>query len=217
MDQARWQNYWDRKSATYDREIGVLDRRVFGDSREWACSQATGEVLEVAVGTGLNLPHYPASAVVTGLDLSSRMLDLARSRARDLDREVTLRQGTAHALPFADASFDTVVCTLGLCAIPDHETAVSEMVRVLRPGGRLILLDHVAGSGHLTRGLQWLLERITVPMAGEHFLRRPLHLVEARGLAVEQRERFKLGVVERLVARKPVSSSGAPATPHDLP
>ncbi|SFR25748.1 Methyltransferase domain-containing protein [Lentzea waywayandensis] len=217
MDQARWQTYWDRKSATYDAEIGVLDRRVFGDSRQWACSQASGEVLEVAVGTGLNLPHYPSGATVTGLDLSEQMLGLARTRAADLGREVTLRQGTAHALPFDDGSFDTVVCTLGLCAIPDHETAVAEMVRVLRPGGRLILLDHVASTSRLARGVQWLVERITVPMAGEHFLRRPLHLVEARGLVVEQQQRFKLGVVERLVARKPVSSSGDPATPPGLP
>ncbi|MGW6447332.1 methyltransferase domain-containing protein [Lentzea sp. NPDC055074] len=217
MDQARWQNYWDRKSATYDREMGALDRRVFGESRRWACSQAVGEVLEVAVGTGLNLPHYPAEVALTGLDLSEQMLDLARSRAAGLGREVTLLQGTAHSLPFADASFDTVVCTLGLCAIPDHETAVAEMVRVLRPGGRVVLLDHVAGTARLTRGVQWLLERVTVPMAGEHFLRRPLPLVEARGLVVEQRQRFKLGVVERLVARKPVSSSADRATPRDLP
>jgi ubiquinone/menaquinone biosynthesis C-methylase UbiE len=217
MDQARWQAYWDRKSATYDAEIGVLDRRIFGDSRQWACSQASGQVLEVAVGTGLNLPHYPAGTAVTGLDLSERMLGLARTRAADLGREVTLRQGTAHALPFGDGSFDTVVCTLGLCAIPDHETAVTEMVRVLRPGGLLVLVDHVAGSSRLTRGVQWLVERITVRMAGEHFLRRPLHLVEARGLVVEQRQRFKLGVVERLVARKPVSSSGDPATPPGPP
>ncbi|MCR3750078.1 class I SAM-dependent methyltransferase [Lentzea californiensis] len=217
MDEHRWQRYWDRKSANYDAEIGVLDRRVFGDSRQWACAQATGEVLEVAVGTGLNLPHYPSGVTLTGLDLSEQMLGLARSRAADLGLEVVLRQGTAHALPFGDASFDTVVCTLGLCAIPDHETAVTEMVRVLRPGGRLVLLDHVASSSRLARGVQWLVERITVPMAGEHFLRRPLHLVEAAGLVVEQRQRFKLGVVERLVARKPVSSSGDPATPPDLP
>lgn len=203
MDQTRWQRYWDRKSATYDQEIGVLDRRVFGDSRQWACSRATGQVLEVAVGTGLNLPHYPASVTLTGLDLSEQMLGLARTRSAELGLDVTLRQGTAHALPFDDASFDTVVCTLGLCAIPDHSAAVAEMVRVLRPGGRLILVDHVAGSSRLVRGLQWLVERITVPMAGEHFLRRPLHLVQAHDLVVEQQERFKLGVVERLVARKP--------------
>ncbi|MCG8927253.1 class I SAM-dependent methyltransferase [Lentzea sp. CC55] len=217
MDRPRWQEYWNRKSEKYDREMGALDRRVFGDSRRWACSRATGEVLEVAVGTGLNLPHYPAGVTLTGLDLSDRMLDLARTRAAGLGRPVALHQGTAHALPFADSSFDTVVCTLGLCAIPDHETAVGEMVRVLRPGGSLILLDHVAATSRFVRAVQWLLERITVPMAGEHFLRRPLHLVQAHGLVVEQRQRFKLGVVERLVARKPVSSSGGPATPRDLP
>ncbi|MFI6096323.1 methyltransferase domain-containing protein [Lentzea sp. NPDC051213] len=200
----RWQRYWDRKSANYDDQMGVLDRKVFGDSRRWACSQATGEVLEVAIGTGLNLPFYPAAVTLTGLDLSERMLDLARSRARELGREVTLQQGTAHALPFADGAFDTVVCTLGLCAIPDPSVAVGEMIRVLRPGGRLILLDHVAGSARLTRGVQWLVERATIPLAGEHFRRRPLLLLQARGLEVEQRQRFKLGLVERLVARKPV-------------
>jgi ubiquinone/menaquinone biosynthesis C-methylase UbiE len=201
----RWQQYWDRKSSTYDQEIGVLDRRLFGDSRQWACSQATGEVLEVAIGTGLNLPFYSDRVAVTGLDISEQMLDIARIRARDLGRDVTLRQGTAHALQFEDSSFDTVVCTLGLCAIPDHEAAVDEMIRVLRPGGQLILVDHVASSSRLARGVQWLVERITIPLAGEHFLRRPLNQIRARGLDVEQQQRFKLGLVERLTARKPVA------------
>jgi ubiquinone/menaquinone biosynthesis C-methylase UbiE len=201
----RWRRYWDRKSTTYDAEMGYWDRRLFGDSREWACGQAEGEVLEVAVGTGLNLPCYPAEVTLIGLDLSEGMLAIARDRARGLGRPVTLRQGSAHALPFADSSFDTVLCTFGLCAIPDHATAVREMVRVLRPGGRLILVDHVASSSWPVRGVQWLLEVASVPLAGEHFRRRPVKLVEALGLPVERRERFKLGMVERLVARKPVS------------
>ncbi|MDT7798760.1 MAG: hypothetical protein QOI78_2193 [Actinomycetota bacterium] len=199
----RWTRYWDRKSATYDAEMGIWDRRLFGDSREWACGQAAGEVLEVAVGTGLNLPCYPADIALTGLDLSAGMLDIARERARGLGREVTLRQGSADGMPFPDASFDTVVCTFGLCAIPDHVTAVGEMVRVLRPGGRLILVDHVAGSPWVVRVMQWLVELASVPLAGEHFRRRPSKEVEARGLPVERRERFRLGLVERLVARKP--------------
>ncbi|MFJ1767284.1 class I SAM-dependent methyltransferase [Amycolatopsis sp. NPDC088138] len=199
----RWTRYWDRKSATYDAEMGIWDRRLFGDSREWACGQAAGEVLEVAVGTGLNLPCYPADVVLTGLDLSAGMLGIARERARGLGREVTLREGSADGMPFADASFDTVVCTFGLCAIPDHVTAVGEMVRVLRPGGRLILVDHVAASPWVVRVMQWLVELASVPLAGEHFRRRPSKEVEARGLPIEQRERFKLGLVERLVARKP--------------
>jgi ubiquinone/menaquinone biosynthesis C-methylase UbiE len=198
----RWNRYWDRKSATYDEEMGVWDRRLFGDSREWACGQATGEVLEVAVGTGPNLACYPAEVTLTGLDLSSGMLELARSRARDLGRAVTLRQGSAHELPFAEASFDTVVCTFGLCAIPDPAAAVGEMTRVLRPGGRLILVDHVASSSWVVRVMQWLVELASVPLAGEHFRRRPLLLVEALGVPVQRRERFKLGLVERLVARK---------------
>lgn len=199
----RWQRYWDRKSATYDKEMGFWDRKLFGDSRQWACSRATGEVLEVAVGTGLNLPFYPEQVTVTGLDLSEGMLDIARNRARQLDRTVTLRQGSAHALPFADGSFDTVVCTLGLCAIPDTDAAIDEMLRVSRPGGTLILVDHVASSSLLARGLQRLLELATVPLAGEHFLRRPLKQLQARGVHIEQQHRFKLGVVERILARTP--------------
>ncbi|MEU5263254.1 class I SAM-dependent methyltransferase [Amycolatopsis sp. NPDC021455] len=198
----RWRRYWDRKSATYDVEMGVWDRRLFGDSREWACGQAAGDVLEVAVGTGLNLPCYPAEVTLTGLDLSEGMLAIARDRARRLGRPVTLRQGSAHELPFAEASFDTVLCTFGLCAIPDPAAAVAEMVRVLRPGGRLILVDHVASSSRLVRGMQWLVELASVPLAGEHFRRRPLVLVEALGVPVQRRERFKLGLVERLVAGK---------------
>lgn len=197
---ARWHKYWDKKSRGYDKEMRRWDRWLFGDSREWACSKAWGEALEVAVGTGLNLAHYPAEVTLTGIDLSDRMLDLARARAAELDREVTLQQANAHALPFGDGAFDTVVCTFGLCAIPDIDAAVDEMLRVLRPGGSLILVDHVESSSRIARGVQRLLEVVTVPMGGEHFRRRPLKLITARGLEIEQRDRFALGLVERLVA-----------------
>ncbi|RSM56108.1 SAM-dependent methyltransferase [Amycolatopsis sp. WAC 01376] len=199
---ARWNRYWDGKSENYDREMQFLDRKLFGDSRAWACGQATGDVLEVAVGTGLNLPLYPEGVTLTGIDLSDGMLAIARGRAERLGHPVTLRWADAHDLPFDADSFDTVVCTLGLCAIPDDGKALREMARVIRPGGRLILLDHIASSSRAVRGLQWLAERVTVPMAGEHFLRRPLDKIGGLGLVVEHRERFKLGLVERLVARK---------------
>src|ERR1044071_7503941 len=114
MGRARWRRYWDRKAGDYDREMAAWDRKLFGDSRQWACGRATGEVLEVAVGTGLNLPHYPPGTTVTGIDLSDGMLDIARGRVAA--GSVALRQGDAHDLPFPDASFATVVCTLGLRA-----------------------------------------------------------------------------------------------------
>jgi ubiquinone/menaquinone biosynthesis C-methylase UbiE len=200
---ARWQRYWDKKSRNYDREMKFFDRHLFGDSRTWACRQACGNVLEVAVGTGLNLESYPQDITLTGIDWSDAMLDIARSRATQFGRTATLQQADAHKLPFEEASFDTVVCTFGLCAIPDHTKAVSEMTRVLRPGGRLILVDHIESTSRVARAVQRALEVLTVPLGGEHFLRRPLNQVRASGLDIEQAQRFKLGLVERLVARKP--------------
>src|SRR2546427_13308727 len=101
------------------------------------------------------------------------MLDIARWRAARLSREASLRLGDAHALDLPDAAFDTVVCTLSLCAIPDEQRAIREMKRVLRPRGRLILLDHVVATPAWSRAIQWLLERMTIPLEGEHFRRRP--------------------------------------------
>jgi ubiquinone/menaquinone biosynthesis C-methylase UbiE len=95
------------------------------------------------------------------------------------------------------------VCTFGLCAIPDLEAAITQMRRVLRPGGRLILVDHIESSSRLARAVQRLLETVTIPLGGEHFLRRPLTQVRAAGFDVEQVQRFRLGLVERLVAGKP--------------
>lgn len=101
-----------------------------------------------------------------------------------------------------ERSFDTVVCTFSLCAIPEHGRAISEMIRVLRPGGRLLLADHVASSNAAVRAVQRLLELVTIPVGGENFRRRPLEQVVAAGLAIEHHDRFALGIVERLSARK---------------
>jgi ubiquinone/menaquinone biosynthesis C-methylase UbiE len=202
----RWHRYWDKHSRTYDREMRFWDRHLFGDSRYWACGQATGQVLEVAVGTGLNVDAYPDDITLTGIDLSEPMLDIARARSTELGRPATLEQANAHELPFGEASFDTVVCTFGLCTIPDHTKAIAEMARVLRPGGRLILVDHIESSSRMARGVQRALEVVTVPLGGEHFRRRPLNDVRAAGFDVEQVQRFKLGLVERLVARKPATN-----------
>lgn len=195
--------YWDKHAASYDRQMGFFDRWFSGDTRGWICRRATGQVLEVAVGTGLNLPHYPPGSTLTGIDFSPAMLDVARRRAADLGLDANLRIGDAHALPFGDAEFDTVVCTFSLCAIPDDRRAVAEMIRVLRPGGLLLLADHVRATFWPVRALQGLVELVSVPVGGEHFRRRPLRHVQAAGLIVEAHDRFRWGIIERLTARKP--------------
>ena len=131
----RTRRLWDRYAPRYDRQIALSERLLFPDGRAWACSQASGDVLEVAVGTGLNLPYYPEGTAFTGIDLSAAMLAIARDRARSLGIDADLREASADALPFDDARFDTVVCTVSLCNIPGDRAAIAEMYRVLRPAG----------------------------------------------------------------------------------
>ena len=199
----RTRRLWDRYASRYDREIRRSERLLFPGGRSWVCSRTRGEVLEVAIGTGLNLPYYPQGITLTGIDLSPAMLAIARDRARALGLEVSLREASAEALPFPDASFDTVVCTVSLCNIPGDRAAIAEMYRVLRPGGQLILLDHVASDRRWVLAIERLLEPVTIRLNGDYLTRRPLPLVEAAGFAVTGSERLKLGIIERLTAVKP--------------
>jgi ubiquinone/menaquinone biosynthesis C-methylase UbiE len=199
----RLKRHWDREAPTYDRRMGFFERVLIGEGREWVCSRASGEVLEVAVGTGRNFTFYPQGVRLSGIDLSPAMLEIARKRAEEFGVDADLREGDAQRLPFADASFDTVVCTLSLCNIPDDRRAIAEMKRVLRSGGRLLLLDHVRASSKVWLAVQRVLEPVLRRFSCEHLLRRPLEHVVAEGFEVEQRERSKAGIVERLSARKP--------------
>ncbi len=203
---ARQRRVWDKAAPSYDKQIAFFEKIQFTGGREWLGERARGRVLEVGIGTGRNLPHYPADTGITGItgiELSPAMLAIARQRASGLGRELDLREGDAEHLPFDDASFDTVVCALALCTIPSPGAAVGEMRRVLGPGGRLLLLDHIGSTWPPVYAAQWLLERITIRAAGEHFTRRQLPVVEAAGFQIVESERLKAGTVERIHAVKP--------------
>jgi ubiquinone/menaquinone biosynthesis C-methylase UbiE len=199
----RQRRVWDKRAPAYDRSMALVEKLLLGDGRAWVCSRASGDVLEVAVGTGRNFPFYPRGVRLTGIELSRQMLAIARRRAEALGRRIDLLQADAHTLPFADAAFDTIVCTLSLCSIPDDRRAVVEMKRVLRPGGRLLLLDHVPSTTRLWRAIQRVLETLTLRVEGEHLLRRPLEHLQSEGFEIERAERTKAGIVERISARKP--------------
>lgn len=203
---ARVRGIWAEFAPKYDRQIAWWERILFGGGREWACSQAHGDVLEIAVGTGRNLPFYPRDARLTGIDLSPETLEIARARARELGREIALVEGDAQALPFPDSRFDTVVSTLTMCSIPDYHAAVAEARRVLRPGGRFILMEHVRSPNPLIRGGQRVLNPLSVRFAADHLLREPLGGIRDAGFEVEAVRRLKAGIVERLAARKPTGA-----------
>lgn len=197
----------DREAPRYDRQISVFERILFGDGRRWVCEQARGHVLELAIGTARNLAHYPADVTLTGIELSPQMLAIGRRRAQQLGRRVDLRVGDAQALDLPDESVDTVVCTLGLCTIPDPRRAVAEARRVLRPGGRVLLLEHVRSPVRPVRVIERLLEPLSVRFAADHLTREPLDYLRAEGFEIERLERSKWGIVERVSARKPGGSS----------
>src|SRR5436190_16243268 len=128
----RIHRFYEKSAGRYDKQMRFWDRILdFEGGRRWVCSQATGDVLEIGLGTGLNLPHYQDEVRLTGIEFSPAMLELARERAERLGREAQLQVGDAQALEFPDGSFDTVVCTLALCTIPDDRKAVAEASRVL--------------------------------------------------------------------------------------
>jgi len=193
----------DRAAPHYDREIALVERALLGDGRAWVCGQARGHVLELALGTGRNLPYYPAGVTLTGIELSGEMLAQARARARELARQADLRLGDAQALELPDRSFDPIVCTLGLCTISDPGRAVAEAHRVLRPCGRLLLLEHVRSQHLAVRAVQRALEPVTVRVAADHLTREPLEYLHAAGFAIEHVERSRLGLVQRVRAVRP--------------
>jgi ubiquinone/menaquinone biosynthesis C-methylase UbiE len=193
---------WAKQAPKYDKSIGFFERRVFGPGhRSWACGKAEGETLEVAVGTGLNLPLYGSSVSLTGIDLSPEMLAIARRRAAELDPDFRLEEGDAHALAFPENTFDTVISTYSLCNIPDPHVAVGEMKRVLRPGGKLILVDHIRSGFKPVFWAQKLIEVFTIRVDGDHMTRRPLEQVREHGFTVLERERLgPTGIIEGILA-----------------
>jgi ubiquinone/menaquinone biosynthesis C-methylase UbiE len=199
----RVRRIFDKQAPNYDRSMARFERVLFSGNRQWACSQAVGDVLEIAAGTARNLDHYPAGINLTGVELSPEMAELGRRRAAELGREIDMRVGDAEALEFGDESFDTVVCTYGLCTIPDHRAAVREAKRVLRPGGRILLAEHVRSPNVIVRAIQRLIDPLAHRFGGDHLLREPLEPLADEGFEVDELKRSKAGFVELVAARKP--------------
>ena len=140
---AKVRRVWEKGAPDYDKQIAFFEKIWFGGGRQWLGARARGRVLEVAIGTGLNLPFYPAATTtITGIDLSPAMLAIARQRAADLGVQVDLHTGDAEALPFEDATFDTVVCALSLCTIPDPARRSS--TRPVRPSRSTVSISRGA-------------------------------------------------------------------------
>lgn len=138
----------------YDRVLAPTEEAGLGELRRELLASADGRILEIGAGTGVNLEHYPQGSeaiVLTEPDrhMASRLRSRLASKPRAAFIEVV--ECPAESLPFPDASFDTVVCTLVLCTVPEPEETLAEVSRVLKPGGRLLFIEHVLGEGGTAR------------------------------------------------------------------
>ena len=198
--------YWDRQAATYDRTTRFLEPRLLAPARRWVAERVVGRTLEVAVGTGANLPYLAEHATdLTVTDVSAAMLDAAAARAQVLGLPVRSVRADVTDLPLPDDSFDTVVCTFAMCCVPDERVAMAAMARVLKPGGMLLMADHVASSTRTGRAVQRALDAVSSRESGEHYRRRPVLLVDGLDLELVDSASSRWRLVEQLAARKPAA------------
>ena len=182
-------------APVYDRLMAPLEHRSLARWREraWGTVPRHGVGLEIGAGTGANFPFYPSGARVIATDVSGRML--AEARKKPVGKATPLVACDVQALPFPDEAFDWAAETLVFCEVPDPVVGLRELRRVLKPSGKLVMLEHVRPSGWLGRAAD-LLTALTAPLWGEHFNREAEAYAQAAGFRVERREHlWRDGVV----------------------
>ncbi|HEV2240647.1 MAG TPA: class I SAM-dependent methyltransferase [Streptosporangiaceae bacterium] len=199
-------------AATYDLFNGPAERAGLREQRHDLLAQATGAAIEIGAGTGLNLTHYPPAitrlALIEPDPYMSRRL---RRRAARLGRDAEILDAPADHLPFPDASFDTAVVTFTLCSVPDEQAALSEITRVLAPGGRLLFLEHVRSADPRIAAKQDKIP-FPYPLIGCRPNRDTLREIEASPLAVESVRADELPKAPKIERPMIVGAARRPAT-----
>jgi ubiquinone/menaquinone biosynthesis C-methylase UbiE len=190
---------YDHHATLYDRATRLLDR-LLHQQRQNLLAHARGRVLDVAVGTGKNLPYYPADCQVCGIDLATSMLQRAHKRAQHFGRVVSFVQGDAATLPYLDATFDTVVCTLAGCIFPDPVRVFQELRRVCVLTGSLLFLEHVRPPQPLLSVLADAITPVSAHLIGCHPNRPTVQYLQDAGLTIVAQTTSLGGVLVSVVA-----------------
>ncbi len=187
---------YDRLASFYDLLEAPVERFRFASWRARLRDRIVGDrALEAGVGTGKNLPYYPRDVKVTAVDLSPRMLERARRRASVLGLEVELREMDVQDLAFPDHIFDTVFATFVFCSVPDPVLGLRELRRVCKPGGRLLLLEHMRPGNPMLGLLFDLLNPMVVRMMGANINRRTMENIRRAGWRIRVEERLSSDIV----------------------
>jgi ubiquinone/menaquinone biosynthesis C-methylase UbiE len=190
---------YQRIAPIYDLVEKLAELR-YQEWRERLWSQVNGpKVLEVGVGTGKNLPYYPQGANISAIDLTPGMLERAQKKAEKLGVDVELKLGDVQKLDFPDNYFDSVVATFVFCSVPDARLGLKEVLRVVKPGGQVLLLDHVRSSLPVLGFLMDLLDPLTVRITGVHINRPTVQNVKESGLIVERVDDLGAGDIYKMI------------------
>jgi len=171
---------YDRLAPWFDGLEGFLEGLIFRRLRKKLWAQAEGEhILEVGVGTGKNFNFYPDHARMTAIDFSPKMLEQAKRKRDRKQLDIHLDLMDVQRLYFADNSFDTVVASFVFCSVPRPRKGLKELYRVLKPGGQLILLEHVLSSNKIVAWIMNLLNPLVVSLVGANINRETVKNVQA--------------------------------------
>ena len=196
----------------YERVAGFEEKRGLAELRAEVLAPSTGRVVELGAGTGLNFPRYPAAVQeVVAIEPDPHTVKRATRAARGLPTPITVKRAGAEALPLEDSSVDAVIATFVLCTVPDPEAALDEAMRVLKPGGSLVVLEHVRSEDPRAGRWQDRLDRPWGLFAGGcHPNRDTPASISRAGFDVERLERFPFAPAMALIrphvkglARKP--------------
>lgn len=195
-------NKYNRISIVYDFLETPMEWRL-GHKRAELLGSLEGRMLEVGVGTGKNLRYYNAKAEVTGIDLSPRMLSRAIKKLNSLNKDYSLLLMDAENLTFDDDSFDYVVCTYVLCSVPNPVRALKEMKRVLKPNGKIFMLEHMLSDNKLIAAFENTFNPITKGLFGFNINRDTVRNIYKSGLNIVEKENIAMyDVVKRMVVAK---------------
>jgi ubiquinone/menaquinone biosynthesis C-methylase UbiE len=194
---------YNRIAPLYDLMEGLVERSRYSKWRQLLWSRVEGSrILEIGVGTGKNFPYYPADAEITAIDFSENMLKRARAKATTQRVKVHLHQMDAQHLQFEDNAFDTIVAAFVFCSVPDPAHGLTEVERVCKPGGKVVLLEHVLSADRILGWLMNLANPLVVRMVGANINRRTVENVHKSGLVVEQVTDLGAGIFKLIEARK---------------
>jgi ubiquinone/menaquinone biosynthesis C-methylase UbiE len=198
------QRRYDRQARGYDLKDAPMELFARALRRRLWAKIGGGRVLEVGVGTGRNLPYHPLESGVTAVDISPKLLAKAASKARKKGRLLELALMDAQGLAFGDGSFDSAAATFVFCSVPDPLVGLAEVRRVLKPGGRFLLLEHVRLKNRI---LGWLMDRLNplwVRLSGANINRDTVGNVARAGFEVVAVDSHMGGLVKLIEARKGV-------------